>query len=46
MPSPGIVDRAEREDIAAIILTHFESGIETEDELMFVLLNVAFRRTG
>ncbi|TIO29816.1 hypothetical protein [Mesorhizobium sp.] len=42
----GIVSRAEREDVAAIILTHYQSGIETEDELMLVLLNNAFRRTG
>jgi hypothetical protein len=42
----GIVGRVEREDIATIILAHYQNGIETEDELMFVLLNVAFRRAG
>jgi hypothetical protein len=42
----GIVSRAEREDVAAIILAHYENGLETEDELMLVLLNNALRRTG
>lgn len=42
----GVVGRAEREEIAAIILAHYENGIETEDELMLLLLNNALRRTG
>ncbi|WP_192385737.1 hypothetical protein [Mesorhizobium silamurunense] len=42
----GIVSRAEREDVAVIILAHYESGIETEDGLMAALLNNALRRTG
>ena len=37
---------AEREHVAAMIFAHYESGIETEDDLMFVLLNKASRRAG
>jgi hypothetical protein len=42
----GIVSRAEREHVAAIIFAHYQSGVETEDDLMFALLNKASRHTG
>jgi hypothetical protein len=41
----GIVHRADREDVAATIFGHYANGIETEDDLMFALLNKVPRRT-
>ncbi|MEW9838759.1 hypothetical protein ABUE29_26730, partial [Mesorhizobium sp. ZMM04-4] len=45
----GVPDNAaQRQDIAVIILAHFERGIETEDELLAATLNDAatLRRAG